>query len=113
MDDLILKMTSELIKSLAHPIRIKLLKILSHGERCVCELVQKTGVEQSNLSQHLSLLKRQGIISSRKEGTRVMYSITNFAVLDLVKIAENILFEHIKNREEITKRIKIRHGHEQ
>ncbi|TDT69228.1 ArsR family transcriptional regulator [Hypnocyclicus thermotrophus] len=64
-------------KALAHPIRIKIVKKLLFGELCVCDLNDDIDFSQSNLSQHLKILKDARIVTSRKEGLKVHYSIEN------------------------------------
>ncbi|NOZ77083.1 MAG: winged helix-turn-helix transcriptional regulator, partial [Euryarchaeota archaeon] len=68
MDDAALKMKADLIKALAHPTRLKIIEFLKGGERCVCEITPFLGLEQSNVSQHLAVMRERGILSSRKEG---------------------------------------------
>ncbi|MBO8129500.1 MAG: winged helix-turn-helix transcriptional regulator [Peptococcaceae bacterium] len=79
---------ADLIKALAHPTRIRIVELLRRGERCVCEIYENLELEQSNVSQHLSLMKKQGILDWRKEGLRVMYRVKYpqvFAILDLAR----------------------------
>lgn len=64
---------AEFIKALAHPTRLQILEILRAGEKCVCEIVPELGLEQSNVSRHLAVLKREGILQYRKDGLRVIY----------------------------------------
>ncbi len=64
---------AEFMKALAHPTRLQILEILRSGEKCVCEIVPELGLEQPNVSRHLSVLKREGILQSRKDGLRVIY----------------------------------------
>lgn len=76
---------STLLKSLSHPSRLMLLCQLTQGELCVNELEQKTGIHQPNLSQHLGILRKDGLVSTRREGKQIFYSVGNsdaLAVLD-------------------------------
>ena len=78
---------ADLCKAIAHPTRIQILYLLRHGERCVCEIYPALAIEQPNVSRHLSILKKQGILSSRKQGLKVIYMITDervFVLLDLI-----------------------------
>ena len=93
--DIVVKLTADFFKTLSHPVRIKILHSLEQGERCVCELIEEIDIEQSNLSQHLGLMKKQGIIDSRKEGQKVMYHIVYPSVLEVVSAAERTLSEQI------------------
>lgn len=63
-------------KALGHPTRLKIVKILaSQGEKCVCELVEALGCDQSTVSKHLSVLKAASIVSSSKSGLMVTYAL--------------------------------------
>jgi len=78
---------AEYFKALSHPVRIRIVHYLKKGERCVCEIVPYLKEEQSNVSRHLSALKRAGILSSRKEGVSVYYSIKDENVYEILDIA--------------------------
>lgn len=94
-EEFVVKLTAELFKSLGHPVRIRILQMLEQGERCVCEMIDEIGIAQSNLSQHLGVLKKQGLIESRKDGQWVRYWLVSSAVTKLVKSGEQILRERI------------------
>ncbi|MDD4004559.1 MAG: metalloregulator ArsR/SmtB family transcription factor [Elusimicrobiaceae bacterium] len=66
---------AELIKSLAHPTRLLIIKELADGEKCVCRLRDAAGADISTVSRHLAILKNTGIVSSRKAGTHIFYSL--------------------------------------
>lgn len=104
-DDLIFKMTADVFKSLAHPARLKILKMLSTGERCVCEIIPEVSIEQSNLSQHLGILKKQGIVDCRKEGTKVIYFVLYPDILQVVSIVENILLNQLNQSQNLLKHL--------
>jgi ArsR family transcriptional regulator len=80
-------------KALAHPVRIKIIKKLLKSELCVCDLNDDIEFSQSNLSQHLKILKDARIVNSRKEGLKVHYSIQN---LEKVKKSFELMEELIK-----------------
>lgn len=71
----LIQQKAELFKALAHPARLSVIDTLSAGERCVCELLAAMDIEQSNLSQHLALLRRLGIVDCSKEGSKVIYRL--------------------------------------
>ena len=91
MDEMVTRLTAEFLKAMAHPVRIKVLKLLSEQEQCVCDLVDTIGIEQSNLSQHLSVLKKQGIIESHKNGTKVIYKLVYPPAVDIVDTVGQVL----------------------
>ncbi len=78
---------AEYFKALSHPVRIRIVHYLKEGERCVCEIVPYIKEEQSNVSRHLAALKRAGILSSRKEGVSVYYSIKDENIYKILDIA--------------------------
>lgn len=94
-EDIITKLTSDFFKTLAHPVRLSILRALKDGERCVCELIEELDIEQSNLSQHLGLMKKQGLLDSRKDGQKMIYRILYPSVLQVVAAAEKTLGEQI------------------
>ncbi|SDE69003.1 ArsR/SmtB family transcription factor [Sporomusa acidovorans] len=105
-DDIVVKLTAELFKTLGHPVRIKILHMLSQGELCVCNMIEEIDIEQSNFSQHLGILKRQGLIDSRKDGQRVIYWIAYPSIIKLLGVAEQILSEQIGHSQSLLKFLK-------
>ncbi len=81
---------AEFFKALAHPIRIAILDSLRPGERSVNELCAALGVEQSTLSQQLAVLRSRDIVSGRKEGLNVFYSVNDPTVFKLLDVARQI-----------------------
>ncbi|WP_424358903.1 ArsR/SmtB family transcription factor [Methanocella sp. MCL-LM] len=70
------KVAAEVCKAIADPVRIKILEALRQRELCVCVLVDLTGLQYSTLSYHLKQLKDTGLISSDKDGSYLIYSLT-------------------------------------
>jgi len=68
---------------LGDPTRLRILNQLMQGERSVGDLMQETGIEQSNVSRHLSVLRRERIVARRSEGNRALYRIVDPTVSDL------------------------------
>lgn len=71
------RLESDLFRALGHPTRLRILQMLRTEDRCVCEILEALQLEQSNVSQHLAVLRQAGLVTSRREGTRVMYSFSN------------------------------------
>ena len=65
----------KVIKALRDPNRVKIVKILEHGELCVCEIQEVLGVSQPTVSKHLKTLEEAGLLNSRKEGLWVYYRL--------------------------------------
>ena len=81
---------AEFFKALAHPLRISVLDSLRNGERGVNELSNLLKVEQSALSQQLSVLRTRNIVVCRKEGLNVYYSVRDATVFRLLDVAKEI-----------------------
>ena len=75
------KRRAEIIKALAHPSRLAMVEALADGEMCVCKLQELVGSDMSTVSKHLSLLKHAGIVTDRKQGLWVYYSLRTPCVL--------------------------------
>jgi Predicted transcriptional regulators len=80
---------SELLKSIAHPIRMKILCFLMEGEKNVGEIEQQFGSTISNISQHLTVLRKAKIIERRKEANFMFYTLKDNNVYKLLEILKN------------------------
>lgn len=85
------QMKAEFFKTLGHPVRIRVLELLSQREHTVAEMLSEIGVEAANLSQQLAILRRAGLVAARREGLSVTYEITRPEVADLLAAARAIL----------------------
>lgn len=85
------QLKAEFFKALGHPVRIRVLELLSEREHAVAEMLPEVGVEPANLSQQLAVLRRANLVVSRKEGSTVYYSLTSPHVAELLKVARTIL----------------------
>ncbi len=65
----------EIMKALRNPNRVKIVKMLQHGELCVCEIQEALGASQSTASKHLHIMEQAGLLNSRKEGIWVYYRL--------------------------------------
>ncbi|WP_344087161.1 metalloregulator ArsR/SmtB family transcription factor [Luedemannella helvata] len=92
---------AEFFRMLGHPVRIRVLELLGEGPRQVRDLLDDIGVEASNLSQQLAVLRRAGIVISTREGTAVVYSLAGPDVADLMRAARRILTEMIASQAEL------------
>ena len=80
-----------LFKALGHPARIRCLEVLADGERSVGELQPLVGIELSHLSQQLGILRRAGLVTSRKDGSSVVYSVKDPLLIELMAVARRFL----------------------
>jgi DNA-binding transcriptional ArsR family regulator len=85
------QLKAEVFKTLGHPIRIRVLELLSERELSVGEMLGQLEVEASNLSQHLAVLRRSGFVSTRREASTVHYSLASPQVAELLAVARRLL----------------------
>ncbi len=76
----------EILKALAHPTRLYIVETLAgkEGERCVCELVEELSYAQSTISKHLTILRKAGLVRTRKEGLKVYYALAHPEIKDFL-----------------------------
>jgi DNA-binding transcriptional ArsR family regulator len=86
LPDPLLDLIATRFRLLGEPLRLKLLAILSGGERSVTELVEVTGAGQANISKHLAALAEGGLVSRRKVGTSTFYAIADATTLTLCDV---------------------------
>ncbi|MEW6138104.1 MAG: metalloregulator ArsR/SmtB family transcription factor [Thermodesulfobacteriota bacterium] len=83
-----LKIKAEVFKAMGHPIRLGIIELLRNGELCVCDIVQRVGTGISNVSKHLSMLKKAGIVGDRRDGLRIMYRLVMPCACDFCRCLE-------------------------
>jgi ArsR family transcriptional regulator len=85
------QLKAEFFKTLGHPARIRVLELLSEREHSVAEMLPQVGIEPAHLSQQLAVLRRANLVTSRKQGSTVYYSLTSPHVAELLAVARQIL----------------------
>jgi len=101
IDMTIYNMQSEISKTLANPIRLAILHFLREGEKSVNELTDILGISQSNLSQHLALMRQKSILKTRKQGTSIFYSVTNPKINQACDMVREVLLDQLNQRHEL------------
>lgn len=89
------ELKAEMFRALSHPARIRILETLANGERSVGELQPEIGIELSHLSQQLGVLRRAGLVTSRKEGQSVFYSVKDPLTTELLSVAKRLLISSL------------------
>lgn len=92
------ELQAEVIQGLAHPIRLAIVDLLRNGEVCVCDIAAAVGAERSNVSRHLAVMARSGIVSTRKEGLRVFYRLRTPCIMDFMACATRTLEHDLAER---------------
>jgi ArsR family transcriptional regulator len=81
---------SRSLKAMSHPLRLKILCTLGEREISVQDIVENVGTSQSNISQHLAILRDKGILASRKESNRVYYRVGDARTLQLIGMMREV-----------------------
>jgi ArsR family transcriptional regulator len=95
------QLKAEFFKTLGHPARIRVLELLSEREMAVSELLPEVSLEASNLSQQLAVLRRAGLVTTRREGSQVYYALTSPQVAELLAVARGILTSVLSDQVEL------------
>jgi len=90
------QLVANIFKAMAHPTRVHIVKLLKDGPLCVCDILPQLESEQSNTSQHLAILRNQGILDNKKDGSMVIYKIKSPEVLQMIELAESIILRQIE-----------------
>lgn len=99
---------AELFKALAHPARIRVLEVLVDGERSVGEIQPLVGIEPSHLSQQLGILRRAGLVVTRKVGSSVFYAVRDPLLGDLLAVAKRMLINSLAETQDLLADLKSR-----
>lgn len=95
MNQNIQQFKADFFKALAHPMRIRILEILSDGEKNVNELQSILGSEGSAVSQQLSVLRTKNVVNTIKDGTSVIYSLKDPLIKELLVVTKQIFDNHL------------------
>ncbi len=106
MSEPVYEQKARIFKALAHPHRVRIVEMLSAGERSVSEIVEEMGLKEANTSRHLAVLRSAGIISARKEGLKVYYSIKICCLGDMVSCLNNAVCDIADEQARIAKSLR-------
>ena len=98
------EMHSEMCKVFSNPTRLEILNLLRDEELSVSELIEKTKLSQANISQHLSIMKSKGIVTSDRKSKNMYYKLTNPKIIKAFDIIREVLAEKLKKDGKIIKK---------
>jgi DNA-binding transcriptional ArsR family regulator len=96
-----LRLKAEVFKAMGHPLRLGVIEFLQNGEKCVCEIVEHVGTEMSNVSKHLSVLKKAGVVADRRDGLKIMYRLTMPCALDFARCVEGVVIRRLEDQRSV------------
>jgi ArsR family transcriptional regulator len=98
------KLKAEICKTFSDPKRLLIINELRHGEKQVGELAQALNMPQAIASRQLAILRNKGVVTPRREGTNVYYSLTDLKIIEACDIVHEVLLNHLaKNKEQAEK----------
>ncbi|GAA0266859.1 metalloregulator ArsR/SmtB family transcription factor [Streptomyces polychromogenes] len=95
------QLKAEFFKTLGHPVRIRVLELLSVREHAVAEMLPEVGVEGASLSQQLAVLRKANLVVTRREGSNVYYRLTHPQIAELLRVARGILSGVLEGQAEL------------
>lgn len=87
---------ASILQALSHPTRLAILEALRSGELSVGAIFSRVGTEQANVSQHLAVLRTRRLVSSRKEGNQVFYSVRDPLLLQVLDLLRTYVVTHLE-----------------
>jgi len=101
----VFELHADLCKTLSNPKRLMILALLAKKEMSVGEIAEVIAVPLSNVSQHLSLLKAQGLVRHRKDGQTVHYSLSDRRIIQACTLIRSVLLDRMKERGQVAQEI--------
>jgi ArsR family transcriptional regulator, virulence genes transcriptional regulator len=101
----IFRMQCEICKSLGHPLRLAIVDRLDNGETAAADLIADLGISKANLSKHMTLLARGGIVDSRRDGRQILYRLTDPEIHRACAIMRSILYRRLKEGDKLASAI--------
>jgi ArsR family transcriptional regulator len=98
-------MKAEVIQAAGHPIRLAIIDFLKDGEQCVCDIAAHVGAQRSNVSRHLAVMLKAGVVACRKDGLRVMYTLKTPCILGFLACVSDALRERLYQDSTVLKRL--------
>ena len=99
------KMKAELCKTFSDPRRLIIINELRSGEKLVGELAQTLQIPQAVVSRHLAVLRNRGVVTPRREGTNVYYSLTDSKIAEACDLIHRVLLNHLGKSRELAEKL--------
>jgi len=98
---IVYKLMADVISAAGHEIRLAILDYLKDGEKCVCDIAEHVEANRSNVSRHLAVMLNAGLVTQRKDGLKMMYSLKTPCILNITKCVIGVLQERAQEASEI------------
>jgi len=105
MDKKIFEMHAEICKVFTSPKRLEIISLLRDGEKTVGELAELASIPQANVSQHLTVLRQNSVVTTRRDGANIYYRIANQKILQACDLMREVLLEQLAENERLARRM--------
>jgi ArsR family transcriptional regulator len=105
MNEKIFEMHAEICKVFTSPKRLEIIDLLREGEKSVSDLSLSTNISQSNVSQHLAVLREKGVVATRRDGNTIFYRVSNPKILEACRLMREVLLENLSEKGKLAKDI--------
>lgn len=105
MEKKIFEIHAEICKIFTNPKRLEIISLLRDGEKTVGELAELADLPQANISQHLTVLRQNGVVTTRREGANIYYRIANPKILQACDLMREVLLEKLEESKKLAKRM--------
>ena len=99
------ELKSQIVQAAGHPIRLAIIDFLSGGEQCVCDISTHVGAKRSNVSRHLSVMLKAGVLECRKDGLKVIYSLKTPCILKFLGCVTEVLRQQVRQSQSVLSRL--------
>jgi ArsR family transcriptional regulator len=96
-DKKLYEIQAEIFQAIAHPIRLAVIDVLSDGEKCVCDIARQVDAKRSNVSRHLSVMLKAGVLDVRRDGLKMIYKLKMACVPGFVSCVTETIRQKIKD----------------
>lgn len=99
------ELKAQIVQAVAQPIRLAIIDFLSGGEQCVCDISEHVGAKRSNVSRHLSVMLKSGVLDCRKAGLKVIYSLKTPCIVKFLDCVTEVLRHHVRQSQLVLRRL--------
>ena len=104
-DKKLYELKAGILSAAGHPIRLAIIEYLAAGEQCVCDIVRHVHARRSNVSRHLAVLLRAGILEHRREGLRIIYSLRTPCIVNFLSCVGDVLREQLTESRDLLRQL--------
>jgi DNA-binding transcriptional ArsR family regulator len=94
---------AEVVQAVAHPLRVAVCVFLADGPQCVCDIAAHVGSERSNVSRHLAVMLKAGLLEQHKEGLKVIYKVKTPCLFKFLSCVSGVLKEQVEENKKLAR----------